>query len=87
MRPSWGESFTEVRERMLEVIEEAMTACEGRETVIVSHQTPVLVSRLALARRRVPPWLGFLECSTGSVSSLVLDDRRLTSASYFAPGV
>ncbi|MBA3629980.1 MAG: histidine phosphatase family protein [Actinobacteria bacterium] len=87
MKPSWGESFAEVKERMLEVIEEAMAACEGRETVIVSHQTPVLVSRLALARRRVPPWLGFLECSTGSVTSMVLDDKRLTSASYFAPGV
>ncbi len=87
LKPSWGESFSDVRQRMVEVIEEAMTSCEGRDTVIVSHQTPVLVARLALARRRVPPWLGFLECSTGSISSLVLDDGRLTSATYFAPGV
>lgn len=85
MKPSWGESFTEVRERMLEAIEEAMAASGGRETVIVSHQTPVLVARLALARRRVPPWLGFLECGTGSVTSLVLEGERLTSATYFAP--
>ena len=87
LKPSWGESFSDVRERMVEVMEEAMTSCEGRDTVIVSHQTPVLVARLALARRRVPPWLGLLECSTGSISTLVLDDRRLTSATYFAPGV
>ncbi len=87
LRPSWGESFTEVRERVLEVIGQAMASCEGHEIVIVSHQTPVLVARLALARRRIPPWLGFLECSTGSITSLVLDDKGLTSASYFAPGV
>jgi broad specificity phosphatase PhoE len=72
---------------MLEAISEAMAACRGRETVIVSHQTPVLVARLALAGKRVPPWLGFLECGTGSVTSMVLDGDRLISASYFDPAV
>jgi broad specificity phosphatase PhoE len=86
MRPSWGETFAQVKERMLEAIWEAVGSAEGKDVVIVSHQTPVLVARLALAKRRVPPWLAFTPCHTGSVTSLELDaDRRLVHAAYFKP--
>jgi broad specificity phosphatase PhoE len=85
MRPSWGETFVEIRARMISSIDEAMAQAPGREVVIVSHQTPVLVARLALGRRRLPPWLAFTPCETGSVTTLVLDDGRLVSASYFTP--
>jgi len=84
-RPSWGESFADIRARMLAAISDAVAAAGGREVVIVSHQTPVLVARLALARRRVPPWLAFTPCETGSVTSLVLQEGRVVSASYFTP--
>jgi broad specificity phosphatase PhoE len=86
-KPSWGESFSEIRARMLEAVGEALQDAGGREVVVVSHQTPVQVARLALARRNVPPWLGFAPCVTGSVSSLELDDGRVLSAAYFAPSV
>lgn len=83
MRPSWGESFRDIRIRMLEVIEEALAGADGRAVVMVSHQTPVLVARLALAGRSVPPWLGRLPCETGSVTTMVLEGGRAVSASYF----
>lgn len=83
MRPSWGESFGDIRIRMLDVIQEALADVGGRNVVMVSHQTPVLVARLALAGRRVPPWLGRLPCETGSVSTMVLEGGRVLSASYF----
>lgn len=82
-RPSWGESFRETQARILPAIEDALAAAGGREAVIVSHQTPVLVARFALARRRVPPWLGFTPCQTGSVTTLVLESSTLLEASYF----
>ena len=84
-RPSWGETFDDIRARVLEAASEALSAAGGREVALVSHQTPVLVARLALARRRVPPWLARLPCQTGSVTTLVLDEGRLVEASYFAP--
>lgn len=87
LRPSWGESFGQIRARMLAAVEDVLARCEGREAVVVSHQTPVLVTRLALGRRRLPPWLALAPCETGSVSSLVLDDGRVVSASYFKPPV
>jgi broad specificity phosphatase PhoE len=83
--PSWGESFSDIRARMVEAVHDATRASGGRAVVLVSHQTPVLVARLALAGRRVPPWLAFTPCETGSITTLQLDGGRVVSASYFAP--
>lgn len=86
MRPSWGESFGSIRSRMLEAINDARGQANGREIVLVSHQTPVLVARLTLTRRRTPPWLGLTPCETGSITTLELEeDGRVASAAYFAP--
>lgn len=85
--PSWGESFGEIRERMLAAVRDAMDAAEGAEVAVVSHQTPVLVARLGLARRKVPPWLAFTRCETGSVTSIELDGDAFVAASYYAPRV
>lgn len=87
MRPSWGESFGEIRARMMEAIGEAVESAGGRDVVIVAHQTPVLVARLALAGRRVPPWLGGVPCTTGSITTMVIEDDRVVSAAYFEPAV
>ena len=85
LSPSWGESFSAIRDRMLQAIVEAFIEADGREVIVVSHQTPVLVARLALAKRRVPPWLGGAPCQTGSVTTMVLERGRVLEASYFAP--
>lgn len=86
-RPTWGESFKDIRARMLAVIDDAMRADPGREVVVVSHQTPVIVARLALAKSRMPPWIGFTPCQTGSITTLELDDGVVIAASYFSPSV
>lgn len=84
-RPSWGESFSEIRERMLAALTDAMSGASGREVVFVSHQTPVLVTRLALSHRRLPPWMSGVPCQTGSVTTIHLQDGRVTEGSYFVP--
>ncbi|MDQ3940881.1 MAG: histidine phosphatase family protein [Actinomycetota bacterium] len=85
LRPSWGETFSEIRERTLSAVREAVEVASPQEVVIVSHQAPVLITRLALTRRRVPPWLGGVPCTTGSVTTLVLKDDKVVSAAYFEP--
>ena len=87
LRPSWGESFADIAARMTSAIAEAVARAGGREVVIVSHQTPVRVARLALARRRVPPWLPQVRPTTGSITTLVLERGAIVSAAYFEPGV
>jgi broad specificity phosphatase PhoE len=85
LRPSWGESFSEVGARMVSAVHDAVAQADGQDVVVVSHQTPVRVARLALGRRRIPPWLPLTRCSTGSVTTLVLDGDSVVSASYFEP--
>lgn len=84
-RPSWGESFRGIQERMLASIDAATAAAAGREAVIVSHQLPLVVARNALARRRRPPWLDYRTCPTGSVTTLVVAEGKVLSATYFVP--
>ena len=85
LKPSWGETYAEVRGRMLEAIAEAFDEASGSDVVFVSHQTPVVVARSALARRWGPPWLGGPRCSTGSISTIELREGRAVTASYFVP--
>jgi broad specificity phosphatase PhoE len=86
-KPSWGETFSEIRARMVDVVTDAFIAAGGREVVIVSHQTPVLVARLALARRKTPPWIAGLPCQTGSVTTMVLEAGKVVRGSYFVPSI
>ena len=86
LKPSWGESFSNIRVRMLDAIKDARSEAGDREIVLVSHQTPVLVARLTLTRKRTPPWLGLTPCETGSITTLELEeDGTVSPASYFAP--
>jgi broad specificity phosphatase PhoE len=86
-RPSWGETFVEIKVRMMAAIDDAVASSEGREIVIVSHQTPVMVARAALSQRRGPPWLGGGPCTTGSITSLEMEGASVVGASYFAAPV
>jgi broad specificity phosphatase PhoE len=86
-KPSWGEAFSEIRTRMMSAVADAVESSGGREIVIVSHQTPVLVARLALARRNAPPWITGLPCATGSVTTMVLEGGAVRKATYFVPSI
>jgi broad specificity phosphatase PhoE len=72
---------------MLSAVREAIESNPGNEVVIVSHQTPTIVARLSLARSRMPPWIGFTPCHTGSVTTLELEDDAVVAARYFSPAV
>ncbi|MEY4367361.1 MAG: hypothetical protein RLZ28_776 [Actinomycetota bacterium] len=48
-RPSWGESFVSVQERMLAALEDSWQTTESGDAVIVSHQMPIWVTHLAIA--------------------------------------
>jgi len=85
--PSWGETFAEIRVRMMAAVEEAVRVAQGREVVVVSHQTPVMVARSAIQKRRGPPWLGGAPCATGSITSLEVANDAVVSATYYAPNV
>jgi broad specificity phosphatase PhoE len=84
-RPSWGEPYVELVERMRQAIVDARIAARGHEAVIVSHQAPIWMIRLATEGR--PLWHNpaHRECSLASLTSLTFLDDELLSLSYSEP--
>jgi broad specificity phosphatase PhoE len=84
-RPSWGEPYGEVVDRVRQVIDRARETARGKEAVCVSHQLPIWVSRLAAENKRLWHNPNSRECALGSVTSLTFDGDALTGVSYAVP--
>ncbi|MFI6906752.1 histidine phosphatase family protein [Nonomuraea sp. NPDC050394] len=84
-KPSWGEPYLEIVQRMRTVIEDARTAARGHEAVLVSHQLPIWAIRLAAEGRRLWHDPRRRQCSLASLTSLTFDEDRLISVGYSEP--
>lgn len=84
-RPSWGEPYREIVDRMHAAVADARALALGREVVLVSHQLPVWEARLAYEGRRLWHDPRRRECTLASVTSLVFDADRLTAVRYCEP--
>lgn len=87
LRPSWGEPYREQVARMLAAVAAARDVAAGHEAVLVSHQLPIWVTRLALEGRRLWHDPRRRECSVASVTSLHYEGDRLTAITYLEPAV
>src|SRR5580700_9954389 len=84
-RPSWGEPYREVADRVLAAVADVARAVNGHEAVCVSHQLPIWVARRAAEGRRLWHDPRRRQCALGSVTSLTLAGDRITGVSYAAP--
>jgi broad specificity phosphatase PhoE len=83
--PSWGERNVDMVERVHAVVDAVREEFAGRQVVLVSHQAPIWVARLAFERRRLAHWPGWRRCALASVTSLTFDGDRLGGVSYAEP--
>lgn len=81
-RPSWGEPYLSIRQRMIAGIERMRDAHRGGEVVAVSHMTPVIVARLAIEGNRRPPWRAKISCARASVTTLEFEGAGYKATSY-----
>ncbi len=91
-RPSWGEPYVEIADRMHAAVIDAARAAAGAatdgrggEAIVVSHQLPIWVARLAAEGRRFWHDPRRRECTLASVTSLTLIDGRVSSVAYTQP--
>jgi broad specificity phosphatase PhoE len=84
-RPSWGEPYTEQVDRMLAAVETARDVARGHEAVLVSHQLPVWVTRLALENRHLWHDPRKRQCSVASLTSLRYEGDTLVGIGYSEP--
>ena len=86
-KPSWGEPYQEIAERMLAAVADARESARGHEAVIVSHQLPVWIARSKLEGRRMWHDPRSRECSLASLTSLTYVADELESITYSEPAV
>lgn len=84
-KPSWGEPYAEIADRMLEAVADARRSARGHEAVIVSHQLPVWTARSRLEGRRLWHDPRKRECSLASLTSLTFLGDELESVTYSEP--
>lgn len=90
LRPSWGEPYADQVTRMAGAVKQHRDELlaepgEADEVVVVSHQLPIWVTRVASEGRSLG-WNAFRrECTLASVTSLVFSDGELTGLRYSEP--
>lgn len=84
-RPSWGEPYRAQVARMRAALDAAREAARGHQAVLVSHQLPIWVTRLAFEDRRLWHDPRRRQCSLASLTSLHYEDDRFTGLTYSEP--
>lgn len=85
LTPSWGEPYAEIAQRMRRAVDRARSSARGHDAVLVSHQLPIWVLRLAAEGRRFAHDPRRRQCGLASLTSLTFDGDRLVAISYTEP--
>jgi broad specificity phosphatase PhoE len=86
-RPSWGEPYERIAERVLAAVRAARDRVAGRGTdaVCVSHQLPIVVARRRVEGRPLFHDPRHRQCALASVTSFTFDGERIVSVGYAEP--
>ena len=85
LKPSWGEPYEEIAERMYAAILDARDAAAGHEAVIVSHQLPVWTARRFAEGKRLWHDPRSRECTLASVTTIEFIGEDIAGVSYTEP--
>jgi broad specificity phosphatase PhoE len=84
-RPSWGEPYLQVAQRMHAALLAARDRATGREAVCVSHQLPIVCLRRYLESRHLWHDPRYRQCSLASLTSITFEGDRLVGIGYSEP--
>lgn len=85
LRPSWGEPYTSIVERMKAAIGEAAARSVGGEAVIVSHELPIWMARSSASGRSLVHDPRRREARLASVTTFTYVEGRLARVDYTEP--
>jgi broad specificity phosphatase PhoE len=84
-KPSWGEPYVNVIDRMLAAIDDACNAADGGEVVMVSHQMPIVMVQRAVAGKRPFHDPRHRRCHLSSITTLQKRGERFVEVGYQDP--
>jgi broad specificity phosphatase PhoE len=84
-RPSWGEPYAAVADRVLAAVADARDAALGHEAALVSHQLPIEIARRKAEGDHLWHRPDRRKCALASITSFVYEDGRLVRVDYEEP--
>jgi len=84
-RPSWGEPYRQVAQRMYAALLSARDRAAGHEAVCVSHQLPIVCLRRLLEHRHLWHDPRHRQCSLASLTSFTFEGDELVDIGYSEP--
>ncbi|MFO7691001.1 MAG: histidine phosphatase family protein [Cryobacterium sp.] len=85
MRPSWGEPFRSISQRMLAAVADAWQSVPEGDVVIVSHQLPIWMVHRTLARESLFHDPRSRRCALSSITTLSWRGTRFAETGYADP--
>jgi broad specificity phosphatase PhoE len=86
LRPSWGEAFVAVRDRMrLAVLDALRSGDPEHDVVIVSHQLPIWMVHRSVAGAPLAHDPRHRRCALSSVTTFAVRDGRVVETGYEDP--
>lgn len=84
-RPSWGEPFTSVADRMMAAVRDAHASVAGGEVVLVSHQLPIWMVARTVQRKPLATDPRTRRCALSSITTLAFRDGAFVEVDYEEP--
>ncbi|MDA3026835.1 MAG: histidine phosphatase family protein [Actinomycetota bacterium] len=85
IKPSWGEPYKKVAQRMRGAIFAAKDLAKGQEALLVSHQLPIWIARLSAEGKSFIHDPRKRQCSLASVTTFVFENDSLVAVEYEEP--
>jgi len=87
LKPSWGEPFRAVSERMLAAIDDAWNSVDEGDVVLVSHQLPIWMVHRALAHEQLAHDPRKRRCDLSSITTLSWHGDHFAETGYASPAL
>lgn len=84
-RPSWGEPYRDLSQRMLAMAEDAWESVDEGEVVLVSHQVAIWILHRTISGIPLPHMPNQRRCSLSSITTLRKVGTRWKEESYREP--
>ncbi|MBB5633384.1 broad specificity phosphatase PhoE [Cryobacterium mesophilum] len=84
-RPSWGEAYRSIADRMLAAIEDAWSSTASGDVVLVSHQLPIWTITRELAGEKLWHDPRKRRCSLSSITTLERREGKFVEVDYRDP--
>ncbi len=85
VRPSWGEPFRQVADRVLAGMHELRESTPSGDVIVVTHQLPIWMAHRAVAGEPLMHHPGHRRCSLSSITTFTWDGGRFIETDYREP--